>query len=101
MRTTFRAALATSIITTGLLAGVGDTASAAPKKATVIVQVVDQNGQPRRGATAIACPVVAGQQDCSQRITDQTNPDGIAHLKLDANLTYGVFSFVSNPEPAW
>jgi hypothetical protein len=78
-----------------------DTVNAAPKKETVQVRIVDQTGAPRPGATAVACPIVGGQQDCSQRITANTNPIGLAQLRLDATVTYGVFGIVADPQPAW
>jgi hypothetical protein len=93
--------LATATLTVALWGVVGDTASAAPKKLTIVVRVVDQNGAPRDAASVVACRVTGGQQDCSQAVGDESNPDGYAQLKLDASVTYGVFSFVSNPQPPW
>ena len=101
MRGVDRSILAAATLTIGLWGVAGETASAAPKKQTIVVRVIDQDGAPRASASAVACPVIGGQQDCSQAVGMETNAGGYAHLKLDANVRYGVFSFVSNPEPAW
>ena len=70
-------------------------------------QEAERRGSDRgsRRRTAIrsdcpACHVIGSEQDCS------SSGDEIQHRRLharqaDANVTYGVFSFVSNPEPAW
>src|SRR5262245_36972896 len=100
MRACARIIIATGLLTIGAL-GVPATCSAAPNKLTVQIRVVDQDGAPRVGANVVACPVTAGQQDCSNAVSGLSNPSGRTTLKLDASVTYGVFSFVSNPEPPW
>jgi hypothetical protein len=92
------AATAMSLVVSGL---VPDSVNAAPKRETIQVQIVDQDGSPRLGATAVACPIVGGQQDCSQWITANSNPVGLAQLRLDATVLYGVFAVIVDPEPAW
>lgn len=78
-----------------------DTVEAAAKKETIQVRIADQDGASRPGATAVACPIVAGQQDCSQRVSADSNRAGIAQLRLDATVVYDVFAVVVDPEPAW
>jgi hypothetical protein len=97
----FRGIVVATAMTFALWGVAPATAHAAAKKQTIQVQIVDQDGGRLPGATAVACPVVGGQQDCSQRITATANPMGIAQLKLDATVVYGVFAAVVDPQPAW
>ena len=96
-----RMIVATALLSVGLWGVADETASAASKQPTIVVRILDQDGGPRASASVVACPVIGGEQDCSQAVGMESNAAGYAHLKLDANVTYGVFSFVSNPEPAW
>jgi hypothetical protein len=70
--------LVSTALSIGLWGVAADTVDAAPKKETIQVWIVDQNGAPRAGATAVACPIVDAQQDCSQRITAIANRLGLA-----------------------
>ena len=101
MRAASRIVATTAMLSVGIWVLAPHTASAAPKKETIQVRIVDQDGAPRAGAIAVACPVVGGLQDCSQRITATANRIGLAQLRLDATVTYGVMAVVADPEPAW
>jgi hypothetical protein len=85
----------------GFVAG-GSTAEAVtPKPVEMVVHVLDQFGVPQVPASAVACPVVGGQQDCSNLIAAEVNRGGVAKLSLDPASVYRVFAVVADPTPAW
>ena len=66
------------------------------------MRVVDGEGAAQYPATAIACPYVnATTNDCTNAITQQVGRSGSATLRLNRDVRYHVFAFVSNPSPAW
>ena len=101
MRGTMWRILLSAALSTGVWWMAADTVEAAPKKVTIVVKVVDESGQPHTSAAAVACPVVNGEQDCSHPVRSETNLAGFATLKLDANVEYGVFGVVHDPQPRW
>lgn len=85
----------------------GDTATAAHSSTKLKIVVVDTDGDPHAGATALACPYLVdpsegGRADCSAGgVAATTDERGGAVLHVDPERTYDVFAFVADPEPAW
>lgn len=81
-----------------MLAVLGTPLPAVAESSRIITtQVVDERGQPRAGATVVACP----ENDCSLAVASSTNAGGIAQLRLAGDHVWSVFAFVANPVPAW